>query len=540
MPDNAALVDEALRDIFQMIGSRATWEGHWEEVAQRVFPEQSGTFHPDAHTTPGAKNTQNQVDATAAVALGRFAAVVDSLLTPRTQKWHKLTALDETLRKRRDVQLWFDQVTNIMFRYRYAPDANFPGANSGVYTSLGAFGNGVLFVDTLAHEPGIRYRSIPLGEIYFGENHQGIVDKAVRKFRMNARQIKQKFPRAELPDQVKDSKDDNQKFVCYHYISPNVDRDPRRKDFRGMRFRSLYILEVGRTLLEQGGHRSWPFPTARDSRAPGEMYGRGPAMRVLPAIKTLDEEKKTILKQGHRTVDPVLLTHDDGVVDALSLRPGAVISGGVNDQGRPLVQPLPVGDIRVGQEMMEDERKLINDEFLVTLFQILTETPTMTATEVLERTREKGILLAPTVGRQQSEYLGRLINRELDVLSRQGLIPEPPPELLEAGGEFTVIYDSPMSRAQRAEEASGLLRSIESVASVVQLTQDPSPFDWYDWDTIVPELSDIQAVPAHWMRGPADVAERRNQRNQQAQTQQMIEAAPALAGALKSVQAAAK
>jgi len=540
MAARESLVDEALRDIFHMTSSRGTWEGHWEEVAQRVFPEQSGTFSPNAETTPGAKNTSQQIDATAAVALGRFAAVVDSLLTPRTQKWHKLTALDETLRKRRDVQLWFDSVATLMFRYRYAPDANFPGSNSGVYTSLGAFGNGPLFVDALAGAPGVRYRAIPLGEIYFGENHQGVIDKAVRKFRMNARQLAQKFPKVELPYQVAQSNDDNVKFVCYHYVSPNIDRDPQRKDFRGARYRSLYILEMGRVLLDQGGYRSWPYPTARDTRAPGEIYGRGPAMRVLPAIKTLDEEKKTILKQGHRTVDPILLAHDDGVVDALSLRPGAIIAGGVSDQGKLLVQPLPVGDIRVGRDMLADERQIINDEFLVSLFQILTQTPTMTATEVLERVREKGILLAPTVGRQQSEYLGRLINRELDVLSRQGLLPAPPPELIEAGGEFTVIYDSPMSRAQRAEEASGLLRSIESVASVVQLTQDPSPFDWYDWDTIVPELSEIQAVPAHWLRGPTDVAARRGERNQKAEMQQMIDAAPALSGALKSVQAAGK
>ena len=40
--------------------------------------------------------------------------------------------------------------------------------------------------------------------------------------------------------------------------------------------------------------------------------------------------------------------------------------------------------------------------------------PQMTATEVIERTNEKGILLAPTIGRQQSEYLGPMIERELD------------------------------------------------------------------------------------------------------------------------------
>ena len=58
--------------------------------------------------------------------------------------------------------------------------------------------------------------------------------------------------------------------------------------------------------------------------------------------------------------------------------------------------------------------------------QILQDNPRMTATEVIERTREKGILLAPTVGRQQSEYLGPLVDREIDVLVEQGLLPPMP------------------------------------------------------------------------------------------------------------------
>src|SRR4029077_1707786 len=105
--------------------------------------------------------------------------------------------------------------------------------------------------------------------------------------------------------------------------------------------------------------------------------------------------------------------------------------------------------------MMAEERTLIGDAFLVTLFQILTETPQMTATEVIERTNEKGILLAPTVGRQQSEYLGPMIERELDVLGAQGLLPPMPPRLKEAKGEYQVVYTSPFSRAMRAQEAAG-------------------------------------------------------------------------------------
>ena len=60
---------------------------------------------------------------------------------------------------------------------------------------------------------------------------------------------------------------------------------------------------------------------------------------------------------------------------------------------------------------MTGQRAAVNDALYIRLFQILVQNPQMTATEVVERTNEKGILLAPTVGRQQSEYLGPLIDR---------------------------------------------------------------------------------------------------------------------------------
>src|ERR1700692_2198488 len=107
---------------------------------------------------------------------------------------------------------------------------------------------------------------------------------------------------------------------------------------------------------------------------------------------------------------------------------------------------------------MDMERALVNDAFLVTLFQILTESPQMTATEVIERTQEKGILLAPTVGRQQSERLGPQIHRELDVLASQGLLLPMPPALREAKGAYSIVYTSPLSRAMREQEAAGFWR----------------------------------------------------------------------------------
>ena len=48
---------------------------------------------------------------------------------------------------------------------------------------------------------------------------------------------------------------------------------------------------------------------------------------------------------------------------------------------------------------------IIDDVFLVSLFKVLSEHPNMTATQVIELVNEKGMLVAPTLGRQHTEDL---------------------------------------------------------------------------------------------------------------------------------------
>jgi hypothetical protein len=249
----------------------------------------------------------------------------------------------------------------------------------------------------------------------------------------------------------------------------------------------------------------------------------------------LNEQKKTMLKQGHRVVDPVLLSHDDGVLDTFSMKPGSMNPGGISAEGRRLIDVLPTGNLAAGQELMDMERSVINDAFLVTLFQILVDTPAMTATEVLERAREKGALLSPTMGRQQSEMLGPMINRELDLLQMQGMLPQMPDVLIEAEGEYDVEYDSPLSRSQRSEEAAGYLRTFETAIAHANTTQDLSVMDYFNTDVIYPALAEINAMPESWMNGPEQIQALREQRAKAQQTQQIIEAAPAAAGVMKAL-----
>ncbi len=529
--------DGMLREFEQLAGSRGTWESHWKEIAERVLPSQSDAFTSGGFVTPGAKKTSQIVDATAQLALNRFGAILDSLLTPRNQTWHRVMASNPYLNKDRSVRLWFEEVNRLLFKHRYAPQSNFASQNQQNYKSLGAFGTGCVYADELHGAPGLRYRAIHLGEIFFVENHQGLVNRAYRKFKLTARQAVTQFGSDKLPEQIVSAlvNHPERTFDFVHCVKPREDNyDNSRADYMGMPFASYYLSMEGKKVVNEGGYTTFPYAISRYEQAPGEVYGRSPAMDVLPAIKSLNEQKKTMLKQGHRALDPVLLVHDDGVLDGFSMKNGAINTGGVSADGKLLVHALPTGNIAAGKEMMEEERNLINDAFLVTLFQILVDTPQMTATEVMERTREKGILLAPTIGRQQSEYLGPLIDREIDLLSRQGLLPPMPGLLREAKGDYRLEYDSPLSRAQRAEEASGLMRTVESALAIVNVTQDPAPLDHFDWDVIIPEVSSIHGVPSKWMRSFEQIQAMREGRAKQAEVQQAVEAAPGAAAIMNA------
>ena len=519
---------------------RATFESQWEEAAERLVPAHKNSFRSRGLSnamTPGRKNQEKMFDATAALALHRFASVIESLTTPQGQQWHRLVPSDTALRNHRPTRIYLDDLTSLLFRHRYRPAANFVGQSQKTYNGYGAYGNGLLFIDANEKQPGLRYKNFHLGETYIVENHQGIVDTFYRVFYLTPRQIVSMYGDG-APEQVKKklknpSESETEEEIL-HVVQPRGDMDPTRMDSRGMPFESVHIYLTDEHVMRESGYNTFPLAVARYMQFTNETYGRGPAQIVLPSIKVLNEEKRVFIKQGHRIADPVLLTHDDGVLGTWNLRPGAVNPGGVNAQGKPLVSILPEGNISVNEKMMEMERAVINDAFLITLFQILVDTPQMTATEVLERAREKGMLIAPTAGALQAGYLGPMIERELDVLHQQGLLPPPPAKLLDAGGDFQVEYDNPMSRMSRAENASGFMRALDQALAIVNVTQDPSPLDFFNFDVAMPAIQDIAGAPTAWTNTAEKVAEIRARRQQEVQDRKMIEAGPSLAAIEKT------
>lgn len=535
------LVDKTLRSFDEVSGDRGVWESHWEEIAERILPEHRNTLRLNSFNTPGMRKTEFQYDSTAAIALSRFSAILTSILTPDNWVWHKVKTTNRELNAEREVRLYFEEVNRVLWDERRRPTANFSGQNYQCNQSLGAYGTKVLFIDENLKSGGMRYKYCHIGRTYIQENTQGQVDRVYRNEKFKGYQLLErprwksaieKFDR-DFVTQIE--KNPRKEFTVIHHVCPRADDyDPSRMDFRGMEFMSCYILREARILLQEGGYRNFPFSPGRYEQVMDEQYGRSPAMIALPSVKTLNEMKKTVITQGHRIIDPVLFTHDDGVVDALSMQPGAVNPGFVNEDGRMLVGALPTGNLAISKDLMDDERAPINDVFLVSLFQILVENPQMTATEVLERSREKGILLAPSAGRQQSESMGPQITREIDILAAQRRLPPMPQVMIEARGEYDIEYDNDLTRAARAQELAAFERSVQQAIEVAVQTGDRSALDHFDFDAATPEGSQIRGVPERWLKDADEIAAARVARQQQEQMQQAVQAAPGAAAIIKA------
>lgn len=547
MDYNESILLESMAEFSQLQTYRAIFAEHWQEVAELVAPVYRNTFYYGNYNFPGLKKTDRQVDATAMLALSRFASILDSLLTPRNMMWHMLGSSTEQVMKSRLARLWFEQTTKLLFKYRYAPIANFSAMNQNIYEGLGAFGNGCMFVDRAVNAAGIpinsfRYKAIHIGEMFLRENHQGLINGFNRWFRLTGQQAVNQFG-AKCPEKIRvmAMQSSQMPFDFLHRVCPRSDYDPKRLDAKGKPFASYYISLTTNELVGEGGYRTFPVACSRYIQTPGEVYGRSPAMQGLPSIKTINAQKRDFLTQGHRAASPVLLTADDGIAN-LSMRPGAQNIGGVNSDGKLLVATLPTGNIQTTLEMMQEEGKIIDGLFLTDLFKVLLGDPKIyTATQIVEMMSQRGILIAPTVGRQQSEYLGPMILRELDLLDQMGVLPPMPGIVREAWRheeDNKIIYTSPLSRDQRAQEVAGFTRSLETTLSIVNATQDPSPLDVYDWDVIGPEIAQIQGVPESWMASPQKIAAKRDNREKQLAQQQKIQAMPAQAAMMKAKAAA--
>lgn len=546
---------ELCQRLEELKSDRSNFDLLWDQVQPYVWPD-GDTFLEKR--SPGEETTDRLYDATAALALDRFNSAMESFLIPRHLRWHGLRAKDEALNERREVKEFFEKLTKLLFQLRERPSARFYGQMGENIRSLGAYGNGCLFVDGAESGRGFRYRHIPIGKAWVETNYNGVVDTVFYEYELTAKAAAQKWP-DDVPARVAkaiEAGKHGDRFKFIHVVMPN---DPDKIDAQSfdpdrMPFIGFDVDVDGKALIRHKskidgametsyGYMDNPYIWSRFTLNPNEVYGRGPAMLALPDIKTLQEMEKTFLRSGHKVADPPLLVAHDGRLGRgrrkIRLLPGGLNYGAVDEAGRPKIIPLQTGArLDLTEEMKRQKRDAIFDAFFVRIFDILErDRVEMTATEVVERAREKGMLVTPVVGRQQSELLGPMIMREISLLQMQGVLTEEeiPTELLdgETAG-FEIEYDTLATRMQQADEMAAYQRLLAVFQP--QIEADPLLLQVLRGEDAMRAFGESSGIRPTLFRSQDEMEEIREKQQAQADVSTIAQQAQPLAQAAATMQ----
>jgi len=147
-------VETVLSHFNALVEARVDWDYAWQDVARVCFPisiDFGGSAVGNEQRRYGRKphsqgRTDKIYDSTAMFAAQRFSAALESMATPRSAKWHGLAngaayGYDDTNSG------YFEKIRDVLFQYRYRAGSGFANAIQEVYTSLGVFGQGCIFVE---------------------------------------------------------------------------------------------------------------------------------------------------------------------------------------------------------------------------------------------------------------------------------------------------------------------------------------------------------------------------------------------------------
>lgn len=441
---------------------KSNWEEHWRECYEYAFPQRENVSSEGLAENYGSKKNLHLYDGTAPDAVDQLASSLLAELTPAWAKWFGLKSGNElTETEKMQVAPVLEKTTDIMLQ-------NFEHSNFAVeihqcYLDLVTAGTACLMFEEapLGEASAFRFYAVPLREIAIEESAAGKIDTTFRCSRINLGGIRERFPESEVPpDFLKKSEEEpDYKVRLIEAVVPhNGNCGSCGYDYTAF----IWDGDLGSNsgfILREGVFETSPFINFRWLKAPGEIYGRSPVMKALPDIKTANKVVELILKNASISVTGIWQADDDGVLNPANIKlvPGAIIPKAVGSKGlTPLEAP---GKFDVSQLVLEDLRKRINHALLADRLAEI-NTPSMTATEVLERSAEIARILGASFGRLQSELLTPLLKRAFCILRRRGDVMN-----FDLDGKIVDLqYKSPLAMSQARKDVSNVTEWISQAA----------------------------------------------------------------------------
>ncbi len=492
---------------------RLTVLNTWEDIAYYVMPRKRGV---QDKIEPGDKLPHDLFDDTAIQSNIILAAGLSGYMTNASQRWFELATRDNKLMDAEGVRKFFGETQDIMFSA--LANSNFYQQIHETYLDLGSLGTANLYEESDEIED-IRFSARHPKEICAIENKRGVVDMVFRLFEFTAKQAVEEFGENEVSDSINEAikkQDYGKKFEFIHHVAPRPVRDVAKDDNKNLPFASYWVEKAAVKEVKEGGYHEFPFFVPRFYKNTGEVYGYAPSHVAYSDIRSLNKMLEIYTKGAEIAVYPPWLMESDSMSGTLDLR-----AASINYQKQPLkqgaaVQPMISGmSQQIAIDYINRTEKNIKDCFFTDLFLMLTQNANMTATEVIQRTQEKMLMLGPVLGRLQNELLNPIIFRTFSILLRRGKLPAIPKALENA--DMDIVYVSPLAKAQRAVQAQDMQTFLSVIGGMAEMM--PTVLDNVDSDEVVRKFSTIYSVDTDILRDKKEVEGLRQQRAQQQEAQ---------------------
>ncbi len=436
--ESASAIKDDFKDLF-------------EECYELAFPQRRGFYTQ----TIGERRDEKIFDETCVVGVQEFASRLQQGLVPNFARWADFQAGSETPKAQKEkVNNQLDDVTEYVFEV--IQNSNFGQEIHESFMDL-AVGTSVLGVEEGDALSPINFSAIPLTDVVLDTGPDDRIDHVFREREMRYSEIPYMYPDSEM----------NEELAALILENPNtktkileiVCRDYAKKNEQA--FYKATIHEASRCLIEYKefkGLGSNPFICFRWSKCAGEVYGRGPLMNGLSAIKTCNLTIQLILENAQMAISGIYQMDDDGVVnpDTISLLPGTIIPKSPSSAG---LQPIrAAGNFDVAQIILSDMRMNIKKALYNDMLGNPDRTPA-SATEIAERMADLSRRIGSAFGRLQAELVQPVLQRVVYILKKQGRIELPTVN----GREIKIRSVSPLAQAQSQADITAIARWLELI-----------------------------------------------------------------------------
>jgi hypothetical protein len=504
--------------------NKSQFEQSCDQIEKFIAPFSGGRI-PGNDSESSVEWKRLQVwDFTAIDGSQKLAANMHGSVTSPAIRWYRMNLRDKTSMDDPDARAFADEVTDRTFDA--LQDSDFNTEISCAYLDLVAFGNAFVMCEPVNENvwEGLDFTAIPIREGFFEEDCKGRIKTFFRLLSWSAAQIEDKFGAEGLPDLIvealKSDQGRSQKFDVVFCVDERPDRMKRWKSYKrkpAMLAKHLrpygscyFLLQGGDCLGEEGGYYEMPVFLARWEKTPGSAWGHGPGHTALPTVKYLNAWMELVKKAQEKQVDPTTLVNERGLLSDIDHAPGKMVV--VRDPEKDVKILETSGRTDVGDKVIAELRAMVRQIFHVDELQ-LKDSPAMTATEVQVRYELMNRVLGSTLARLQSDLLDPLLHLVIAILARARQLPKTPAVVRDAGGDYSLEYQGPLSRAQRTDEVAAIERGAAFVAGLLKMGFEEVKDD-FDPGEAVREAFKRLGVPAKVLPGEAARLKRRKARQE--------------------------